>query len=819
MAGQDSNDNIAGLLKQACPPAAASPVFKAKLRQQVNQQATVLGTQVPKPLWQQPFVWIPAAAASVVAVALAIFFVAFQSVPPSVKTSDATNIQATAASLSGRLSSLSGSESVEASFEWGATTDYGNETIPELRTEAGDITADLSGLTPNTTYHFRLKVVGGKGTSYGPDMQFVTGPAPPVMTTNDATNVMPTSATLNGTLDSMGTEDNVRVSFEWGTARRSYTQTTADQARASVGAFSADLSGLTPGTTYYYRAKADGDGAPVYGQEKSLTTSTRPPAVTTNDATNVTTASATLNGDLTSLGTAGTVMVSFEWGTERGSYAHTTADQARTGIGAFSADLSGLTPGTTYYYRAKAHVDGAPVYGKEKSFATPTTAPSVATRGAINVTTASATLNGDLTSLGTAGRVIVSFEWGIRSGSYTYSTGHEATTVTGDFSADLSGLTPGTTYYYRAKADGDGLPAYGDEENFTTSTAPPSVTTSSATEVRCTLATLNGILESLGTANSVQVSFEWGPTTAYGSETASQLMTGTSSFSANLENLMPRTTYHFRAKAVGDGIAYGADMVFTTGREMPPQKTWYLTKGLSGSVKVMYEGDTSKREDSVRLRDSGPTSWAWRANQSSGETTYPEGNWTVQLTLGSFEVGHTDSVEVGTWDGSMFTPYGAYTIHGLGQDDEVYVVAVSIDVGSFTVPPEGYVAVRITVTSSPQSLDVHLGGSQSYVQSPAYPEPNAPSAITNAATSVGQTTAILNGCLDNLGSASSVAVCFEWGTTADYGMQVEVESQTSEGRFAFPLSDLAPNTTYHFRTKAVGDGANYGVDMIFTTLP
>ena len=82
--------------------------------------------------------------------------------------------------------------------------------------------------------------------------------------------------------------------------------------KTGTGTFTADLSGLAPGTTYYYRAKAVGHGT-VYGDDESFTTLT-PPTVTTNAATGVATTSATLNGDLTSLGTAGSVTVSFEWG-------------------------------------------------------------------------------------------------------------------------------------------------------------------------------------------------------------------------------------------------------------------------------------------------------------------------------------------------------------------------------------------------------------------------------------------------------------------------------------------------------------------------
>jgi len=815
MAGQDSNDRIAELLKQAYPPAAASPEFKAKLRQHLNEQAGALGTESPKPLWQQPFVWATAGAAAAMAIAVVVYFVVFHSVPLNVTTSYPTSIQATTATLNANLDGLGAADSVDVSFEWGTTTDYGNETTPVVRTENGGITADLSGLAPNTTYHFRVKAVGRHGTVYGPDMQFTTGPAPPVATTSDAAKIKTTSATLRGTLDDLGSAASVSVSFEWGLTI-SYGNETTPESKTATGKYDADLSGLTPNTTYHFRAKAVGHGT-TYGADAQFTTKTVPPSVETNDATNIGTSSARLNGELTLLGTASSVGVSFEYGTATGSYTQTTADQARPSTGAFSADLSGLTPGTTYYYRAKADGDGPPMYGEEKSFIALTTPPAVTTDGASNVATTSATLNGELTALGTAITVNVSFEWGTATGSYTHTTPDQARTSTAAFTADLNGLTPGATYYYRAKAVGDGI-SYGAETSFT-ALVPPSVTTSSATEVHSKSVTLNGILDSLGTAGSVNVYFEWGTTTSYDNQTVPQPKNATGGFSAILTGLTPNTTYHFRTKAVGDGIAYGADMMFTTSNTPPAQNTWYLSKDVSGPVKVMYDADTSKPTEIVQLRHSGPTSRIWRANESSRETTYPAGNWTVQLTLGDFEIGHTDNVEIGTWDGNVFTPYGVYIIRGLGQGNEVYVVSVNISVGSFTVPSGGYVAVRMTVTSSPQWLDVHVGGSQSYVTSPAYPEPTAPAVTTNAATTVEQTAATLNGSLDSLGTAGSVMVYFEWGTTTDYGNQIDVGARTSGGNFSAPLAGLTPNTTYHFRAKTVGDGTNYGVDMVFTTPP
>ena len=91
---------------------------------------------------------------------------------------------------------------------------------------------------------------------------------------------------------------------------------------------------LTPGTTYYYRAKATGVHGTSYGAEKSFITTTTPPAVTTDAAGSITINSARLNGNLTSLGTAGSVTVSFVWGTSVGGpYPNETTGEVKTSTG------------------------------------------------------------------------------------------------------------------------------------------------------------------------------------------------------------------------------------------------------------------------------------------------------------------------------------------------------------------------------------------------------------------------------------------------------------------------------------------------------
>jgi len=97
--------------------------------------------------------------------------------------------------------------------------------------------------------------------------------------------------------------------------------------------------------------------------------------------------------------------------------------------------------------------------------------PAVFTIGATLIELYSATLMGDLTDMGGAASVDVSFEWDIASGE---PYGNETTPVNkntiGTFSVALTDLlTHNTTYYFRAKAEiGGGLIRYGDELSFTT---------------------------------------------------------------------------------------------------------------------------------------------------------------------------------------------------------------------------------------------------------------------------------------------------------------------------------------------------------------
>jgi len=96
---------------------------------------------------------------------------------PIISTLPATEISPISANLNGTINS--NGDTTALSFEYGTTTAYGNElnAVPDTFSGVGSINlnAVLSGLTPNTTYHFRIHATNSKGTYYGMICPFIRG--------------------------------------------------------------------------------------------------------------------------------------------------------------------------------------------------------------------------------------------------------------------------------------------------------------------------------------------------------------------------------------------------------------------------------------------------------------------------------------------------------------------------------------------------------------------------------------------------------------------------------------------------------------------
>lgn len=100
-----------------------------------------------------------------------------QAVPTST-TQAATMITANGATLNGSVNANGAITTI--SFEYGPTTAYGQNKMATPPTVSGNtmtaVSAVLSGLLPNTTYHYRVWAVNSGGTGSSNDMTFTTSP-------------------------------------------------------------------------------------------------------------------------------------------------------------------------------------------------------------------------------------------------------------------------------------------------------------------------------------------------------------------------------------------------------------------------------------------------------------------------------------------------------------------------------------------------------------------------------------------------------------------------------------------------------------------
>jgi sugar lactone lactonase YvrE len=102
------------------------------------------------------------------------------------------------------------------------------------------------------------------------------------------------------------------------------------------------------------------------------------PTVSTTTASSVTTTTASSGGNVTDEGGATVIARGLVWGTvESPTVSLATKTTDGTGTGSFSSSITGLTPGTTYYYRAYATNGAGTGYGTTSSFTTAETAPSI----------------------------------------------------------------------------------------------------------------------------------------------------------------------------------------------------------------------------------------------------------------------------------------------------------------------------------------------------------------------------------------------------------------------------------------------------------
>lgn len=517
---------------------------------------------------------------------------------PTVTTGTATAITQTTATCAGAIPAT-GCTALTANYgiEYSTTNGFANGTgTPVLSTNlaAGAFTSALSGLSATTTYYYHAFATNGAGTAYGAQQQFTTAsPNPTINVTaltafgNICTNTTagPNSFTISG---SNLTTANVTVA-----ALAGYTYSTT-----AGGTYTTTLSLTQPGGTYTQQVfvrftptlvqsyngniaiAGGGVAAAVNVAVSGAGVNTAPSVTTGTPATAIAQTTATCPGTISANGCTTVTVYGIEYSLTNGFPNGTGTQVASTNLAAgnFTSALSGLTPSTTYYYKAYATNSGGTTWGAQQSFTTASpvlTASALAPFGTacINTTTGanSFTLTGvGLSSASISIAALTGFTYSTTSGG-TYTTTLTLTQSGGAYSQQVFvKFSPTLVQSYNGNivVTGGGtiaplnVAAAGDGVN-----TLATVTTGAASNLTNHSATLAGAVTATGCSAVTAYGIEFSGINGFinGNGTKMQATNiAAGSFSSSITGLVQGATYYYKAYAVNNGgTSYGLQQSFT----------------------------------------------------------------------------------------------------------------------------------------------------------------------------------------------------------------------------------------------------------------
>ena len=311
----------------------------------------------------------------------------------------------------------------------------------------------VSGLSANTTYYYRVRAVnsGGGITSNSNVINPMTATAAP--SANAATALATTSFTANWASVSGASGYRLDVSIV-----NTFASFVGSYNNLTVTGTSQSVTGLSAGTTYYYRVRAVNSAGTASGNSSTITTVTVPAAPGATEATAATTTSFTANWGAVTGATGYRLDVSTS-----NTFSSYVSGYNNLTVTATNRSVTGLTSGTTYYYRVRAVTSG----GTSANSGTITTVTIPPTPTA--PTQSTKTSNGfTATWSSTAGATSYRLDVSLQSNFSTFVSGYNNLTVSSTSQA-VTGLSPNTLYYFRIRAvNGSGTSASSTNGSVTT---------------------------------------------------------------------------------------------------------------------------------------------------------------------------------------------------------------------------------------------------------------------------------------------------------------------------------------------------------------
>lgn len=292
-----------------------------------------------------------------------------QAILPTVLTNTITNVGAAFAILGGEVISDGGSAILEKGI---CLNTNENPTLADIHYSVGPGTGSFSlkvTLHPFTTYFIKAYATSLVGTAYG-DQIVITTIATSLTVTATIIARGDANALIEVNVVSDGSSPVTARGICWGTRISPTIVDNKTTDGAGAGKFTSSITGLDPGTVYYFRAYATNSDSTFYATAFSLVDSSDYPIVYSQVVSALTPTTAVILGsfdtDLQHIVSNSGVC----WGTSPNP---TIADNHSSEVALddgnhFICRLADLTPNTTYFLRTYAISNTNPHYGNEFSF-------------------------------------------------------------------------------------------------------------------------------------------------------------------------------------------------------------------------------------------------------------------------------------------------------------------------------------------------------------------------------------------------------------------------------------------------------------------
>ena len=524
----------------------------------------------------------------------------FAFIPPTVGSPSATNVQATTATLGGNITDIGASNVTERGIYWSTTDGFADGTGTKVSQTGswgspGSYTVSVTGLSAGTTVYFKAFATNGDGTGYSSQGSFLT--KPPAPTAQAATAILANGFTANWTAATGASSYKLFVA-----TNISFTSpVTGYNPKSGISNNWEIVSGLLSGQAYYYKVVAtNATGDSAESNTTGVTTATGP-TVTSPTSSSIEATTATLGGNITDIGSSNVTERGIYWSTTNGFADGTGTKASELGswgsTGTFTVSVTGLPAGTTVYFKAFATNSVGSNYSAQASFLTKPGQPTPSAASNIGATAFRANWSA------VTGAASYKLSVATDSGMTSLLTGYNPMSGITNIYQDVTGLTPGTDYYYRVvatNATGDSMPSTVQP---VTTIEPPLVDTPTSSSVETTTATLGGNVADIGASNVTERGIYWSTTDGFADGTGTKVSESgswgsTGAFALSVTGLPAGTTVYFKAFATnGDGTAYTAQASFLT----KPAATTALAATAIGGISFTANWNSVAGAESYRL--------------------------------------------------------------------------------------------------------------------------------------------------------------------------------------------------------------------------